>query len=254
MLHITDFFIEGRERDIADQTESYRRSVDSAPAAMLMVRAEDGIIYSANQVAEREIGSTLRGRPVWELHPESERAQLRELLAETTRRGLATRGNLHLERPGRSLLPVDVRAALIEFGTNHTFQVMYVDLSERRQLEFKLIQSEKMAAIGQLAAGIAHEIRNPLAIITNALYDLGALIQDPSPDVREDLQIASAEMARAQEIISNLLEFSRDNKTEVQAVDLNALIERTLKLMNKYLQNNGVRAHTRCSAPSKPWT
>ncbi|MBM4243779.1 MAG: PAS domain S-box protein [Deltaproteobacteria bacterium] len=250
VLHITDFFVEARQREVAernreieDQAESYRRSVDSAPTPMLMLSADSGVVYSANQVAEREIGSDARGRPLWDLHPDSERTAVRELLTETRRRGHGARGNLHLERSGRSLLPVDVRAALIEFGDHHSLQIIYVDLSDRRQLEFQLIQSEKMAAIGQLAAGIAHEIRNPLAIITNALYDLGALLDDPRPEVREDLQIANAEMARAQEIISNLLEFSRDNKTEIQAVDVNALIERTLKLMNKYLQNNGVRAN-----------
>ena len=250
VLHITDFFVEARQREVAernreieDQAESYRRSVDSAPTPMLMLSADSGVVYSANQVAERELGSDARGRPLWDLHPDSERTTVRELLTETRRRGHAARGNLHLERSGRSLLPVDVRAALIEFGDHHSLQIIYVDLSDRRQLEFQLIQSEKMAAIGQLAAGIAHEIRNPLAIITNALYDLGALLDDPCPEVREDLQIANAEMARAQEIISNLLEFSRDNKTEIQAVDVNALIERTLKLMNKYLQNNGVRAN-----------
>ncbi|HEY8518020.1 MAG TPA: ATP-binding protein [Candidatus Binatia bacterium] len=251
ILHITDFFVEAREREIADQTESYRRSVDSAPAAMLMVRAEDGVIEGANQVAERDIGeaeSALLGRPLWELHPESERATVREMLAETVERGRAARGNLHLERAGRDLLPVDARAALIEYGDNRTLQVIYVDLSERRQLEFQLIQSEKMAAIGQLAAGIAHEIRNPLGIIGNALYELGELIQDPTPEVHDDLQIARVEMARAQEIINTLLEFSRDSKTETQAVDLNGLIERTLKLMNKYLQNHGVRAYTELAA------
>jgi polar amino acid transport system substrate-binding protein len=102
-----------------------------------------------------------------------------------------------------------------------------------------------MAAIGQLATGIAHEIRNPLGIIMNALYDLAELLPDPRPEVSEDLHIARVEMARVQEIISNLLEFARDSKTEMQSIDLNGLIARTLKLMNKYLQNNGVRAFTK---------
>lgn len=257
VLHITDFFVEARQQEVAarnlevaernreieDQAESYRRTVDSAPTPMLGVNADTGLVYSANQVAERELGADVRGRALWDLHPEFERASVRELIADTVRNGQAGRRNLHLDRSGRGLLPVDVRAALIEFGDHHSLQVIYIDLSERRELEFQLIQSEKMAAIGQLAAGIAHEIRNPLAIINNALYDLNALLDDPCPDVREDLQIANAEMGRAQEIISNLLEFSRDNKTEIQAVDLNALVERTLKLMNKYLQNNGVRAN-----------
>jgi signal transduction histidine kinase len=246
-LHITDYFVEGREQDLADQSESYRRSVDSAPAVMFTVEAEGGRILDCNQVAAREVrvgNEPISGRHLWELHPEAERATVRALFEETVASGWSKRENLHLERPGRDPLPVDVRTALIEYRHARLLQVIYVDLSERRLLEFQLIQSEKMAAIGQLAAGIAHEIRNPLGIIMNALYDLSELLPDPEPEVREDLQIARVEMARVQEIISNLLEFSRDNKTEVQSVDLNGLIGRTLKLMNKYLQNNGVRAAT----------
>ncbi|MDG2303930.1 MAG: ATP-binding protein [Candidatus Binatia bacterium] len=117
-------------------------------------------------------------------------------------------------------------------------------LSERRRLELQLIQSEKMAAIGQLAAGIAHEIRNPLGIIMNALYDLAELLPDASAEVEEDLQIARAEMGRVQEIINNLLEFSRDSTTEMQSVDLNRLVTQTLKLMNKHFQNSGVQPET----------
>src|SRR5262249_5848167 len=160
------------------------------------------------------------------LHPESERATVRSLFEESVTLGSGKRENLHLERRGRDPLPVDVRTALIEFRDHRALQVIYVDLSERRLLEFQLIQSEKVAAIGQLAAGIAHEIRNPLGIIMNALYDLAELLPDPRPEVREDLQIARVEMARVQDIISNLLEFSRDSQTEVQSVDLNGLIVR----------------------------
>lgn len=117
-------------------------------------------------------------------------------------------------------------------------------LSERRRLELQLIQSEKMAAIGQLAAGIAHEIRNPLGIIMNALYDLGELLRDPPAAVQEDLQIARTEMGRVQEIINNLLEFSRDGTMEMESVDLNRTIRQTLKLMNKHFQNSGVAPKT----------
>jgi PAS domain S-box-containing protein len=246
-LHITDYFVEGREQDLADQSESYRRSVDSAPAVMFTVDAESGRIMDFNQVAAREVranGEPISGRHLWDLHPDGERAAVRALFEETVASGWSKRENLHIERPGRDPLPVDVRTALIEYRSSRMIQAIYVDLSERRLLEFQLIQSEKMAAIGQLAAGIAHEIRNPLGIIMNALYDLAELLPNPEPEVREDLQIARVEMARVQEIINNLLEFSRDNKTEVQSVDVNGLIARTLKLMNKYLQNNGVRAAT----------
>jgi signal transduction histidine kinase len=113
-----------------------------------------------------------------------------------------------------------------------------------KRLESQLIQSEKMAAIGQLAAGIAHEIRNPLGIILNAIYDLGQIVDTDKPEIGEDLQIAKEEIARAQEIITNLLEFSRDSGTELEAVDLNDLLRKTLQLMQKYLANHHVTVET----------
>lgn len=113
-----------------------------------------------------------------------------------------------------------------------------------KRLESQLIQSEKMAAIGQLAAGIAHEIRNPLGIIMNALYDLGEITNTENPEIREDLQIAKEEIDRAQEIITNLLEFSRDSGTEMESVDLNDQLRKTLQLMHKYLKTHNVEVQT----------
>src|SRR5262249_44051890 len=126
----------------------------------------------------------------------------------------------------------------------HWVQLICVDISDRKRLESQLIQSEKMAAIGQLAAGIAHELRNPLAIVMNALYDLGQIVGNGNREVVDDLRIAEEEIGRAQAIIKNLLEFSRESGAELERLDVNELLTRTLQLMQKYLQDNGVRVTT----------
>jgi polar amino acid transport system substrate-binding protein len=105
-----------------------------------------------------------------------------------------------------------------------------------------------MAAIGALAAGIAHELRNPLAIVMNALYDLHQLVDSGNSEVREDLRIAEEEIGRAQAIIKNLLEFSRESGAELERVDVNEMLVRTLQLMQKYIENSGVRVTTELAA------
>ena len=241
LLHVTDFFVEAREQDLAEQSENYRRSIDSAPALILHVDADSGVVTSANLAAQRELGAERDavGRALWELHPEAERGRVRRVFATTVERGAAAAENLRL---GPARLVVDLRTVLVEIRDRRFVQAMYLDLSERRRLELQLIQSEKMAAIGQLAAGIAHEIRNPLGIILSALYDLAELIRAPEPEVEEDLRIARAEIERAQEIIDSLLEFSREGPAELGPVDLNDLVGRTLKLMGQYLRKHRIEA------------
>jgi signal transduction histidine kinase len=78
----------------------------------------------------------------------------------------------------------------------------------------------------------------------NALYDLSEVLDSSIPAVEEDLRIVKEEMERAQSIIDNLLEFSRESRAELEQVDINDLLRRTLQLMNKSLQNSGVRVVT----------
>ncbi len=115
------------------------------------------------------------------------------------------------------------------------------DITESRHLQMQLLQSEKMASIGQLAAGIAHEIRNPLAIISNALYDLDQICDKENQDIQEDISIAREEMSRVQDIINNLLEFSRESGSGSEAIDLASLIDKTLKLLGKDFQSRKVK-------------
>jgi len=244
ILHITDFFVEGREELLLEQEASFRRAIDHAPACIFMADAADGRIFAANQVAEQILGyphGELEGRPVVELYPPAERPRAAALLCAAQEQGHASRDDLHLIAPGRPPLRVFVTAGHIEYADRHWFHLMCVDISDRERLETQLIQSEKMAAIGQLAAGIAHELRNPLAIVMNALYDLRQVLGAAPAEVMEDLHIAEEEISRAQAIIKNLLEFSRESGAEIERVDVNDLLTRTVQLMQKYLQNAGVR-------------
>ena len=251
MLHITDFFVEAREEQLLEQEASYRRATDHAPACILSADARDGHIFDANQVAERLLGcpaTDLIGRCVHDLYPPAERRRAEALWESARAEGHASRDDLHLlARDGR-LIPVFVNAGFIEYGHRSWVQLIYVDLTERKRLEGQLVQSEKMAAIGQLAAGIAHELRNPLAIVMNALYDLHQLVGTDHAEVAEDVRIAEEEIGRAQAIIKNLLEFSRESGAELERVEINDMLMRTLALMQKYIENNGVRVTTELSA------
>jgi PAS domain S-box-containing protein len=244
ILHITDFFVEGREERLLEQEESYRRAIEHAPACILRTDTTEGRIVDANAVAEQLLGvprAELVGLPFTGLLPPGERMPAEALHREAVVRGFASRDDLHLAVPGDRTVPVYVSAGAIEYGDRHWVQLICIDISEQRRLEAQLVQSEKMAAIGQLAAGIAHELRNPLAIVMNALYDLRARLDGRDREVSEDLGIAEEEIGRAQAIIKNLLEFSRESGAALERLDVNELVSRTIQLLDAYLQSSGVQ-------------
>jgi PAS domain S-box-containing protein len=244
ILHVTDFFVEARQAELLEQEASYRRLIEFAPAGIVMTDALDGRIYAVNATANQLLGfeaEALVGRYLTDLHPPEEHAAVDLLWQTTLAQGHASRDGLHLiAKDGRSIA-VLATAGSIEYADRHRITVIYGDVSEREQLEGQLVQSEKMAAIGQLAAGIAHELRNPLAIVMNVLYDLRALVHTDQAEIREDFRIAEEEIGRAQAIIKNLLEFSRESGVELEQVDINDFVGRTLELMQKYMEDNGVQ-------------
>lgn len=247
MLHITDFFVEAREEALRDEEEIHRKAVDNSPAPIFTINCQNGAILRANREAEKVTGFSrqqLEGRPIWELHPPNEQEDVRQLCLQTNSHGYLNRENLRLITKDEGVVAVSVYFGCIEHRDRKTIQGIYLDVTEPKRLESQLIQAEKMAAIGQLAAGIAHELRNPLGIIMNALYDLSEIVNSDNPEVHEDLKIAKDEIVRAQDIIKNLLEFSRESRAELEEVNLNDLLRKTLQLMGKFLQTNNVKVIT----------
>jgi len=114
------------------------------------------------------------------------------------------------------------------------------DVSAERRLQQKLIQSEKLATIGMLSSGIAHEIRNPLNIIEAARYSIAESIEDEDFDIADKLEMISKNIHRAATIINNLLEFSRRSRVEREPIQINDLIDKTVSLIQKELRARNI--------------
>ena len=112
-------------------------------------------------------------------------------------------------------------------------------VAERERLEVQLLQSERLSSIGMLAAGVAHEIHNPLAAIS--MYAQMLKEKADGPDQREKLKIILEHIDRISEITRGLLDFSRQRDGEFGPVDLHETLAATLRLVQPELDRQGVQ-------------
>jgi two-component system sensor histidine kinase AtoS len=168
----------------------------------------------------------------------------------------ARQAEIELSDPERGrLLPMEItaREVLDEAGQVTAVVSILHDLTEireleRRRVEQQLFESEKLAAVGRLAASIAHEVNNPLEAIKNALY-----LMETTADIEKNsrfLEIARKETERVSHIIRQMLGFAR-RAGEVDWVDVNQLLEETLVLLEKKLRQQRIRV-TKNLEPTLP--
>ena len=117
------------------------------------------------------------------------------------------------------------------------------DVTDWKEAQERFSQSEKLAAIGQLAAGVMHEINNPLATIAACAESLGYRIDDlvksgvtVAPETHDFLDIIDKEVVRCKQIVDGLLDFSRPKQARRERVDLNDVVERTLFLLKHHVR------------------
>lgn len=116
-------------------------------------------------------------------------------------------------------------------------------VTQQKFLEKQLIQSEKLATIGLLSSGIAHELRNPLNIIETARYYIEDTLESTrglDSDLAGKLEVIKKNVRRASNIINNLLEFSRHSENEKELIDVNRIIDSTLSLIGKELSAKNI--------------
>jgi PAS domain S-box-containing protein len=118
------------------------------------------------------------------------------------------------------------------------------DVTDLKRLEEQLIQAEKLAAMGQMLAGVAHELNNPLT----AILGVTELLRERGPSdesSKRQLELTHRQARRAARIVQNLLEFSRPASPQKKLLDINNLIDRTLQLHEHSLRRNNIEVDFR---------
>ena len=139
------------------------------------------------------------------------------------------------------------------------FQLLYSDITERKQaekekqeLEAKAQVASRLAAVGEMAAGIAHEINNPLTGVIG-FSQLLLEKQNIPEDIKDDIRVIADGSRRVADIVKRLLTFARQTKPIKTLANLNELIENTLKLRDYVLKTANIEVVTRFD-PELPWS
>lgn len=168
--------------------------------------------------------------------------------------GLFALGNLtyrdSFEQRDSELLAIFADQVAIALENARLFQDLEQSLAELKETQAKMIQTSKMAAVGQLSAGVAHELNNPIVgILGYAQYalekikgrDVSQLTDKDLENYTKYLAYIEHESQRCKVIIQNLLNFSRKSTVEMQATEINKVLEETFTFTAHQLQMNNVR-------------
>jgi signal transduction histidine kinase len=130
---------------------------------------------------------------------------------------------------GRLAESFDTMAARVEEAQHRLEDKVAERTRELRDAQDALVRREKLAMLGQLASGVGHELRNPLGVMTNAIYYLETVQGSAPAEVQEYLQILRQQVALSEKIVSDLLDFARIRPPQRRAMTLGSLAEAQLK-------------------------
>src|SRR5579871_180522 len=167
-------------------------------------------------------------------------------VAEALQRTLAegktyVQDHLDLKISRNETIPVTLETSLLKAGNGEVVGAIATlkDMTLLRQMETQLVRSERFSALGEMAAGVAHEIKNPLNAIMGFSQRLSDKLQEPS--LKKYAEIISEEVRRMDTIVNDVLEYSRPDRVHKTPVDAHQVLEETLVFLNEKLEKGGVQ-------------
>jgi two-component system NtrC family sensor kinase len=240
--------LEQKALEIARLKDFSENIVESLNVGVLAVDL-DGIVESWNTRMEQLFGVARQ---------EAVGRQLSSLLPEELAREIAARGDAEqitgiykqrLHHQGKLLtLNVSITPLVSKSSERIGRLLLFDDVTQRERMEEQMSQTEKLTSLGLLAAGVAHEVNTPLAVISNYIQMLAK--QMPEGDPRQSIiEKIVKQTFRASEIVNNLLNFSRTGAAEAADVDVNRVVEETLSLVAHPLKTSQIRVVKQLGEP-----
>ncbi len=242
------------ERDLREAHHFLNKIIHNSPNAIMAANMQGDIILW-NNAAEETLGysadEVIGKMNIRAIYPEGTAREVMKMMRSPEYGGvgrLRSYPMVYVRRDGE-IMEGNLSAAILydPSGRELASVGIFVDLKERlemernlREVQEKLLQSEKLAAMGKLTSQIAHELNNPLYGIMNTLELLKSEIA-PGSRRRRILEMSLSETERLAELLRKMLSFSKPDEEEKQPTSMNTILDEILLLVKKQLQEHGIR-------------
>ncbi len=233
------------QQALRESEERYRSFVETAKSAIIAVDGEGRIILF-NPAAEKIFGyqrDEILNREFSCLFPARYKDTIPAEPGKGGDSGLSNMGGSTSEITGLNKngeeFSAEISLSMCRVEGRPILTAIIFDITERKNLQEQLLQSAKLAAIGELISGVTHEVNNPLAVVIG--YSEMLLSEpDISSESREAIKAIHAESERAKKVIQNMLSFARKHNPEKDVIQVNDILEKTLGLTDYELRKNSV--------------
>lgn len=243
--------------------KDYNENIVESLSVGILVLDADGRVQSWNTQLELAFGisrEAARGRRLGELLPQG-LVEAFEQCTDESGAGTIYKFPLRVRDFPEEFLPPEpggraerifnvAVAPLIDKGFRKVGQLLILDdVTERIELEKRVVEADKLSSVGLLAAGVAHEVNTPLAVISSYSQMLAGRFSTGSPEARMIGKVTE-QTFRASEIVNSLLDFSRTSSSDMSRCDISRAIEDTLDLVDPQLRRAGVAVERNLLEPA----
>jgi PAS domain S-box-containing protein len=245
------------EEDLIKSEGKFRAIFDNASDGMFIVDLKARKFFMCNIACAKMLGyaqDEFLNLDIADIHPGEDMPFIYEQIGKFSRGEEGIRSDIKFKRKNGSVFASDLSPALLTIAEKEYLLINFKDITERKQAEQalqeyntrletdvaertrelreaheKLVRQERLATLGQVAGSVGHELRNPLGVISNAVYFLKAVQPDADDRVKEYLDIIENETRTSNKIVADLLDFTHIKSVDREPAAVPELIRQTLE-------------------------